>query len=410
MWEPRRLTTLWASTACHRDGFNVWGWEWLCVRFKNVVDMASDNINGGLWIGKDLDAGGRYDECNIPTFTGRNRRKTQEKHWTPCCPMKVTRLFGGTCRHNSWPKNKRSKKLACLLVVSCLVHSSTPKIVVTCFSETSVDFQRPTWRYIPEVQACRDWDSNRTSPKYKCCVTATPSSSVCVWGGGGGHAVDVCGYDRTWPSRSKLRPAQHHAAGNNMAAIIRREGAPKVHCTVFWKGSNRQVCEGLRRLTYLTYKWVVRGQQATGPSRTFREDDVWCHLAVRCKSSARSSASRCMADERIAPRIPNLGTTWRWTAMSKPLRGPHSGSERSLTHSWSWALNAMKKNIFGRRFMGTYFFHLQGRWECQAINKKQAKGLLICLLGLLFHPEDDGRKFMWNADAFYTAAYTRRQK
>jgi hypothetical protein len=29
MWEPRRLTTLWASTACYRDGFTF---TYVCLR------------------------------------------------------------------------------------------------------------------------------------------------------------------------------------------------------------------------------------------------------------------------------------------------------------------------------------------------------------------------------------------
>jgi hypothetical protein len=31
MWEPRRLTTLWASTACYRDSFS---WKWLAVYWQ----------------------------------------------------------------------------------------------------------------------------------------------------------------------------------------------------------------------------------------------------------------------------------------------------------------------------------------------------------------------------------------
>jgi hypothetical protein len=36
------------------------------------------------------------------------------------------------------------------MLVSCLACSSTLKLEVTCFSETSVDVQRTTGRYIPE--------------------------------------------------------------------------------------------------------------------------------------------------------------------------------------------------------------------------------------------------------------------
>jgi hypothetical protein len=37
-------------------------------------------------------------------------------------------------------------------LVSCLAYSSTLKMEATCSSETSVDFQRTTRRYIPEVR------------------------------------------------------------------------------------------------------------------------------------------------------------------------------------------------------------------------------------------------------------------
>jgi hypothetical protein len=39
---------------------------------------------------------------------------------------------------------------ACAMLVSCLDYSLTPKMKVTYASETSVDFQRTTRRYIPE--------------------------------------------------------------------------------------------------------------------------------------------------------------------------------------------------------------------------------------------------------------------
>jgi hypothetical protein len=40
--------------------------------------------------------------------------------------------------------------VTCFTLVSCLAYSSTLKMEVTCFSETSVDFQRTTQLYIPE--------------------------------------------------------------------------------------------------------------------------------------------------------------------------------------------------------------------------------------------------------------------
>jgi hypothetical protein len=56
---------------------------------------------------------------------------------TPCSPLKDNRRFGGTCR---------------LYVVSCLAYSSTLKMEETCSSETSVDFQQTTRRYVPEYR------------------------------------------------------------------------------------------------------------------------------------------------------------------------------------------------------------------------------------------------------------------
>jgi hypothetical protein len=57
---------------------------------------------------------------------------------TSCIPLKIKGLFGGM-----------SPLLAILFtLVSCLAYSSTPKMEMTRPSETSVDFQRTTWRYV----------------------------------------------------------------------------------------------------------------------------------------------------------------------------------------------------------------------------------------------------------------------
>jgi hypothetical protein len=52
----------------------------------------------------------------------------------PCSALKVNRL----CLSYAFT------------LVSCWAYSSAIKIEVTCSSETSADFQRTTWRYIPE--------------------------------------------------------------------------------------------------------------------------------------------------------------------------------------------------------------------------------------------------------------------
>jgi hypothetical protein len=48
-------------------------------------------------------------------------------------------------------EKQRQKALlaACFMPVSCLAYSSTPKMEVTCSSETSVDLQQTTGHHIP---------------------------------------------------------------------------------------------------------------------------------------------------------------------------------------------------------------------------------------------------------------------
>jgi hypothetical protein len=47
-------------------------------------------------------------------------------------------------------------KAPAFTLVSCLAYSSTLKMEAICFSETSVDFQRNTQRYIPEDSTFRE--------------------------------------------------------------------------------------------------------------------------------------------------------------------------------------------------------------------------------------------------------------
>jgi hypothetical protein len=42
------------------------------------------------------------------------------------------------------------------MLVSCLAYFSTLKMEATCFSEASVEFQRTTWRYIPEDRTLQE--------------------------------------------------------------------------------------------------------------------------------------------------------------------------------------------------------------------------------------------------------------
>jgi hypothetical protein len=55
--------------------------------------------------------------------------------------------------------NKQALLATCFTLASCLAYSSTLKIEATCSSETSVDFQWTTRRYIPE---------NRTLQNRRC--------------------------------------------------------------------------------------------------------------------------------------------------------------------------------------------------------------------------------------------------
>jgi hypothetical protein len=59
---------------------------------------------------------------------------------TPCSPLRVNRLFGGTCHLID----------TCFALVSCLAYSSTLNMEAICSSETSLDFQWTTQLYIPE--------------------------------------------------------------------------------------------------------------------------------------------------------------------------------------------------------------------------------------------------------------------
>jgi hypothetical protein len=54
----------------------------------------------------------------------------------------------------------------------CLVYSSTLKIEVICSSETSVDFQRTTWRYIPEDRTLHNHRSEDLNSDNVCLYSA----------------------------------------------------------------------------------------------------------------------------------------------------------------------------------------------------------------------------------------------
>jgi hypothetical protein len=77
-----------------------------------------------------------------------------------CSPLKIDRRFGGTYRlflqgrRISQRGNQNVVNVAllatCFTLLSCLSYSSTLKMEALCSSETSIEFQRTTWRYIRE--------------------------------------------------------------------------------------------------------------------------------------------------------------------------------------------------------------------------------------------------------------------
>jgi hypothetical protein len=80
----------------------------------------------------------------------------------PCSPLKVNQRFGGTYRLHIQGKRSKLCLPPAFMLVSCSVYSPTLKMEATCSSETSVDFQRTTWCYIPEDSTlcnhCCEWE------------------------------------------------------------------------------------------------------------------------------------------------------------------------------------------------------------------------------------------------------------
>jgi hypothetical protein len=70
---------------------------------------------------------------------------------TACSPLNVNRCFRGTCCLRL--------HATCFMLVLCMAYSSTLKKEETCPSETSFDFQRTTWRYIPEDRTLNKYNN-----------------------------------------------------------------------------------------------------------------------------------------------------------------------------------------------------------------------------------------------------------
>jgi hypothetical protein len=69
---------------------------------------------------------------------------------TPCRRLKVNVHFEGKYRLHFLGRRITPVLATCFTLVTCLAYYSTLKVEVTCFSETSVDFQRTARHYIPE--------------------------------------------------------------------------------------------------------------------------------------------------------------------------------------------------------------------------------------------------------------------
>jgi hypothetical protein len=79
---------------------------------------------------------------------------------TPCNPLKVNGRFGGSYRLHLQGRgiSQTSNLLAtCFTLVSCFTYSSTLKMDAARSSETSVNFERTTWRYIPDDRTPTFW-------------------------------------------------------------------------------------------------------------------------------------------------------------------------------------------------------------------------------------------------------------
>jgi hypothetical protein len=97
---------------------------------------------------------------------------------TPCSPLEVNRRFGRIYklhlegRRISRTRNQRAPNASTL--ISCSDYFSILKMGAICSSETLVDFQRITRRYIPEDSTLHNhYCENLKCYREKCCFDAT---------------------------------------------------------------------------------------------------------------------------------------------------------------------------------------------------------------------------------------------
>jgi hypothetical protein len=95
MWEPRRLTTLRASTACYRDSFTIY-----CLLGYDAVEL--DVSDEGLTFQKTVVFKDDYEKLvsytELDSYAVNYQKAIKSSIlWdiTHCSPLKVNRRFGG---------------------------------------------------------------------------------------------------------------------------------------------------------------------------------------------------------------------------------------------------------------------------------------------------------------------------
>jgi hypothetical protein len=90
-------------------------------------------------------------EFKIRTYKGKQNGQFIHRFQQYQCVLMKSTVFSSFLRSMILLSREE-----CYVLVSCSVYSSTLKVKMKGFSETSVDFQRTTWRYIPEDTALRN--------------------------------------------------------------------------------------------------------------------------------------------------------------------------------------------------------------------------------------------------------------
>jgi hypothetical protein len=142
------------------DNFIIWTFAVICCidNENRGVSLPVCDVDRHVIIRKLLDSILNVLPVLIRRKISKMLKSTIFCDITPCSPLKVNRRFGGTYRLNlqgrrmSRARNQRESryKAGAFTLVSCSTYYSTLKMEAIRSSETSVDFQRTTLRYIPE--------------------------------------------------------------------------------------------------------------------------------------------------------------------------------------------------------------------------------------------------------------------